>query len=1690
MNHLSIRPHARHARRLLKLALALASLASLGLLAAPGLAQAETIVSIQFDDGMADQYQALPILASHGMHGTFFINSAQVGTSGFYMNWNQVHDVAAGGNEIGGHTLHHPDLLTLSAADATLEICDDRTALVNQGFTVTNFAYPYGHTNAQLEGIVRDCGYESGRGVTGIASPGGCTMCPFAETIPPPDPYLTRTPENAESTTTLADLQGYVTQAEQHGGGWVQIVIHHVCLGCGEQYSTPPATLDALLAWLEPRAATGTVVRTTAEALHGSPSSDVTPPTVALTAPANGASLSGTVALSATASDNVGVSRVEFYQGATLIGTTAVSPYSVNWDTNTVANGSHVLTARAYDAAGNTTTSASRTVTVANVDAHATIVSLGFDDGDADQFQVRSMLTSHGMDATFYINSGRINAANYMTLAQLQALQSDGNEIAGHTVTHADLPTLDHDEAMRQVCNDRQALLGMGFPVRSFAYPYGDVNAATESIVSACGYNSARIIGGLVTPTSCSGCAYAESNPPADVLAIRTNDSIKSNTTLAQMQGYVLQAEQHGGGLVPLVVHHVSTSCTDAYCVSPTLLDQFLTWLQARQASGTIVAKIGDVIGGAVKPGVDGPPPPPPATGPNLIQNPSLETDANTDLVPDCWQLGGFGNNAAIWSRVSDAHTGSFGEQVAVSSFTDGDRRLITRQDLGSCSPSVTPGRTYLVSAWYKTTGNSRIVVYTRSSTGTWVFFAQQAAPLATTSTWTKATFTTPAVPAGTTALSIGVSLRSTGTLTLDDFSLGDTDQTAPTVALTAPTDGQTVTGNVALTATASDPSGIARVDYLVNGNVIGSSTTAPSYSYTWDSRTVSGSASIAARAVDTAGNAATSPSALVTVSNNPADTTPPSSTATCDGGACTGSHTAGTLVALSASDAGSGVAEIRYTTDGTTPTAADGLVYAQPFTLSSTTTVRFRAYDIAGNEEAVNAVTVSIDEDTPTVDATCDGAACDGAWKNGPVTVALSAADAGSGIDRIVYTLDGSAPTATHGEVYAAPFSVTSTSTVRYRSIDMVGTLSAIGSASVRIDTVAPQTTASCDSGVCGTGWSTGPVSVTLAATDDASGVARTVYTTDGTNPTESSTLATGPITVSETSQIRFRSYDEAGNAEVVSSVSITVDATAPSSSASCNGSPCSAETAYTAPLTVALAATDAGSGVAQIRYTTDGSTPTATTGTVYAGSFALAADTTVTYRAFDVAGNAEAPTAIALHVSALPTDTTPPVTTVTCSGGPCASWHTGPVTVTLAATDDLSGVASTRYTTDGTDPSPTTGTAYTAPITVASTTGLRFRSYDVAGNAEAVQSVNVPIDATVPTVTATCGGACPTTAWSRVAVNVTLAAADTGSGVGQIRYTTDGSTPTDTTGTVYAGPFAVTTSITLRYRAFDVAGNASALGSLVLRVDVTPPTVAATCNGGGCAAAWYASPLSLALTASDTGSGVASIRYTTNGNDPTPTSTAYNNPISVTSSRSYRFRAYDVAGNAGAVTRLDIQIDSTAPVVTARCNGGTCPTGWVNTAQSVALTATDSGSGVARIVYTTNGTTPSKTNGQTYTAPINVTTETTVAYIGIDAVGNASAVRSVALRVDLTAPTVTITAPANGSTVSGTVHITGTAQDHVVLFSWYLDGLLRGLGTAASFNFSWNTNTAALGPHTIFVRAVDQAGNPVQSATISVTR
>ncbi len=98
----------------------------------------------------------------------------------------------------------------------------------------------------------------------------------------------------------------------------------------------------------------------------GSGGGDITPPTTSITAPANGATVSGTTTITASASDNVGVTKVEFYIDSALVSTDTASPYSYDWNTTTYPNGAHTIFSKASDAAGNVGTSSTISVTVAN----------------------------------------------------------------------------------------------------------------------------------------------------------------------------------------------------------------------------------------------------------------------------------------------------------------------------------------------------------------------------------------------------------------------------------------------------------------------------------------------------------------------------------------------------------------------------------------------------------------------------------------------------------------------------------------------------------------------------------------------------------------------------------------------------------------------------------------------------------------------------------------------------------------------------------------------------------------------------------------------------------------------------------------------------------------------------------------------------------------------------------------------------------------------------------------------------------------------------------------------------------------------------------------------------------------------------------------------------------------------------
>jgi peptidoglycan/xylan/chitin deacetylase (PgdA/CDA1 family) len=340
------------------LAAAFAALA----LAFPASATAETVVSLTFDDGWANQLNAAPILAEHGMSGTFYINSNSIGTSG-RLSWAQLDALNAAGHEIAGHTLDHVDLTTVTETEARRQVCEDRANLINHGFVVPNFAYPFGEFNSAAKTVVQECGYSSGRGAFGLRNITATTDTrPHAERIPPLDRYGIRTPCCINSTITAGMLQNYITQAENGGGGWVPLVLHRICDACGdaEAPSMSPATLEALLDWLQPRASQGTVVRTVGQVISGDSQ-----------APASAIACDGAVCSSGWYGDSVSVSLAAADGGSGV----AVIRYTLDGSEPTASSAAYggpfsvsattTVKFRAWDNAGNVEATQSQLVQVA-----------------------------------------------------------------------------------------------------------------------------------------------------------------------------------------------------------------------------------------------------------------------------------------------------------------------------------------------------------------------------------------------------------------------------------------------------------------------------------------------------------------------------------------------------------------------------------------------------------------------------------------------------------------------------------------------------------------------------------------------------------------------------------------------------------------------------------------------------------------------------------------------------------------------------------------------------------------------------------------------------------------------------------------------------------------------------------------------------------------------------------------------------------------------------------------------------------------------------------------------------------------------------------------------------------------------------------------------------------------------------
>ena len=112
------------------------------------------IITLAFDDGFNSQFSnSFPLMQAHGFVGTYYIISSFIGT-GDYMNMSDLHALQNAGNEIGSHTVDHPDLTYLTDAQINSECSQSKQLLQTNGFPATDFAYPMGDSNSHVDSIV------------------------------------------------------------------------------------------------------------------------------------------------------------------------------------------------------------------------------------------------------------------------------------------------------------------------------------------------------------------------------------------------------------------------------------------------------------------------------------------------------------------------------------------------------------------------------------------------------------------------------------------------------------------------------------------------------------------------------------------------------------------------------------------------------------------------------------------------------------------------------------------------------------------------------------------------------------------------------------------------------------------------------------------------------------------------------------------------------------------------------------------------------------------------------------------------------------------------------------------------------------------------------------------------------------------------------------------------------------------------------------------------------------------------------------------------------------------------------------------------------------------------------------------------------------------------------------------------
>jgi hypothetical protein len=665
-----------------------------------------------------------------------------------------------------------------------------------------------------------------------------------------------------------------------------------------------------------------------------------------------------------------------------------------------------------------------------------------------------------------------------------------------------------------------------------------------------------------------------------------------------------------------------------------------------------------------------------------------------------------------------------------------------------------------------------------------------------------------------------------------------------------------------------------------------------------------------------------------------------------------------------------------------TTAPAGNGV---QAFTVAASP--NFNANNCTGQTNSTQA-SYTLDNAGPVVAAALTPAPNAAGWNNSNVGITWSASDAGSGV--------GSGPTpATDSQQQNAP-GATKTAT----ATDRLGN-AGNGSVTVKLDKGAPTIASSRTPAANANGWNNTDVTVSFSCADSPAGIKS----------------CSGPTTVSTSGanqSVTGTAVDNADNSASATVSGVNLDKVAPTLS----GAPTTAANAngwYMANVTIAWTAGDSLSGLA-------GTAPA--NSTITGEGSGLKASASVS----DKAGNTTTADSAVVNI-----DRTEPTTAIS---GVSNTWTNENVTVTLAPTDNLSGVASTSYAVDG-------GTAQTGTNFTLSAEGdhtVTFSSRDRAGNVEATRTAHVKIDKTAPTISHSFTPSTYTDgAWTNGNVTVTFTCTDSGSGVGSCSAPVTKSAEGD-------GQHIIGT-------ATDNAGN-SATDTATVSIDKTAPTVTAAPDRAPNGADWYNDDVIVTYTANDALSGVAS--------------KSADKVLGEGANQSASGTATDAAGNSASAAVTGINVDKTAPTLSA-----SFASGWHTGDVTVNWSCTDTLSGVE------TGPADDTLTGEG--ADLSSTATCT------DKAGNAASKTVSGIKIDRTAPTTTaeVPDPLPSGWYKGAVQVTLTGHDTLsdVGTTYYsVDG-----GTAQTYNGAFASG--AKGEHTIVFWSTDNAGNVEDNAGNSIT-